>query len=69
MTDLVTDVETFLARTRMNPQVFGRKVCRNSRLVERLRSGGDVQTRTADKIRSFIVDHGAQHSATSATVK
>lgn len=54
---LVDEIEAFLRESGMGEKTFGHKVQREWRLVERLRSGGDVTTRTAEKIRAFIADH------------
>lgn len=51
---LVAEIEQFLLETGMEPTMFGHRVQKEWRLVDRLRKGGDVTTRTAEKIRSFI---------------
>ena len=59
---LVDEIEAFLRESGMGEKTFGHKVQREWRLVDRLRAGGDVTTRTAEKIRTFIADHRTQES-------
>ena len=54
---LVDEIEQFLRESGMEPTIFGHKVQREWRLVDRLRAGGDVTTRTANKIREFIAEN------------
>lgn len=54
---LVAEIDEFLRESGMEPTIFGHRVNREWRLVDRLRSGGDVTTRTADKIRNFIAEN------------
>lgn len=55
--NLIDEIERFLAQTGMEPTMFGHRVNREWRLVDRLRAGGDVTTRTADKIRTYIAEN------------
>lgn len=56
---LVDEIENFLRESGMEATIFGHRVNREWRLVDRLRSGGDVTTRTAEKIRTFIEQNRA----------
>lgn len=53
-TPLLIEIDAFLARTGMAPSYFGKISVGNSELVDRLRAGGDVRTRTAERVRAFI---------------
>jgi hypothetical protein len=55
--DLLKEIEAFLALTGMGPSHFGKQACGNSELVERLRKGKDVHTRTAKAARDYIAAH------------
>ena len=55
---LVKDIERFLRETGMEETIFGHRVQREWKLVERLRGGGDVTTRTAEKIRAYMANYG-----------
>ena len=52
--DLLNEIETFLARSKLGSSYFGKAACGNSEVVERLRNGGTVTLVTAQKIRDFI---------------
>lgn len=54
---LLTEIESFLAKSGMAATTFGQKAVHEWRLVERLRDGGDVTTRTAERIRAFMAAH------------
>lgn len=54
MQPLLNEINAFLSETGMHPQIFGRKACRNGRLVERLQAGGRVWPETEDKVRRWI---------------
>lgn len=56
ITPLLTEIDAFLTRTGMAESTFGQKAVHEWRLVPRLREGGDVTTRTADRIREFMRD-------------
>jgi hypothetical protein len=63
---LLTEIESFLARHEMAATTFGLYAARNTRLVTRLRDGGDVTTATADQIRSFIRETDKRAAAIKA---
>ena len=54
---LLIEIESFLEVSGMAATTFGQKAVHEWRLVERLRDGGDVTTRTAERIREFIAQH------------
>lgn len=51
---LLASVEAFLERHNMPPTTFGAKAVNDAKLVANLRSGADIRTRTADRIREFM---------------
>lgn len=53
-TRLIAKIEAFLAETGMGPSHLGQRAAVGSEVVKRLRSGGDVTTRSADKLNAFI---------------
>lgn len=55
-TDLLTDIDAFLAQTGIGPSYFGKAACGNSELVERLRSGGRVWPETEAQVRAFMAE-------------
>lgn len=63
---LLIEIDSFLARSGMAASTFGQKAVHEWRLVERLRAGGDVTTRNAERIRAFIADHDAAPARPSA---
>jgi hypothetical protein len=52
--DLITEIDAFLAETRIGPSYFGKKACGNSELVDRLRDGKPILTSTERKVRDFM---------------
>jgi len=54
MTQLLTDIEGFLAETGMGESYFGKRAVNNSELVPRLRDGGRVWPETEERIRQFM---------------
>ncbi len=51
---LLSEIESFLDRTGMAHTTFGLRAVNDAKLVGHLRAGGDVRTRTADRILKFI---------------
>lgn len=66
-TQLLSEIETFLAETGMNAQKFGWEAKHNRRLVERLRAGRDVNTKTAERVRAFMAEQREQTKFQEAT--
>lgn len=57
---LLSEIDAFLARhPEIAPSTFGRKAVNDGKLIDRLRSGGDITTRRADRVRQFIRTHVA----------
>ena len=57
---LLPEIEAFLAETGIAETTFGQRAYGDWRLLERLREGGDVTTRTAEKIRAFMASPEAR---------
>lgn len=62
-TDLLSEIRAFLKETRMGKSYFGKAAVGNSELVGRLKSGGTVTLRTAQKVRSFMDERRQQTEA------
>lgn len=59
MTDrekLLHDIEHFIKSAEMTPTRFGVLAMNDRALLHRLRSGGDVRTETARRLREFMKD-------------
>ena len=52
--ELLEQIETYLARTRIPPSKFGRVVVGDPRFVEDLRGGRVPRRRTCERVRSFL---------------
>lgn len=59
---LLSDIEAFIARTKMGESYFGKRATGNSELVKRLRADKRIWPETAAKVRSFIRDYDSRHS-------
>jgi len=57
---LLGEIEEFLRRNDIPPTTFGRLSANDMTLVRRLRSGSDVRTATADRLRKFMSDYDAK---------
>ena len=55
-TNLLQEIEAFMAETGIGAFRFGIKAIRNGRLVERLRSGGRVWPETEKEIRLYMAN-------------
>jgi hypothetical protein len=58
-TEILREIEGFLADTEMPKTVFGLRVANDGKLVDRLRDG-NVTLKTAQRIRDFIAQHRAE---------
>jgi len=58
--DLLRQIDTFLADTGMGPTYFGQRAVGNSKLVARLREGQSVNLETAIRVRDFIAAQRAR---------
>lgn len=56
---LLHEIEAFLGETQMSASYFGKRAVGNSELVARLRDGGDVTLRTAERVRLFMAESPA----------
>lgn len=54
--DLLTEIDRFLAAEKIGEHRFGILAAKNGRLVERLRSGGRIWPETADQVRDFMAE-------------
>ena len=52
--NLLPEIDRFLARSGWSDYTFGFKAIKNGRLVERLRRGGRIWPETEMEIRAFI---------------
>jgi hypothetical protein len=59
-TDLILEIEKFIADHGMAESTFGRKVVSDWRLLSDLRKGRELRSRTVARIREFMNSHGAQ---------
>lgn len=57
--DLLSEIEKFLASEKIGEHRFGILAANNGRLVERLRSGGRIWPETEQQVRSFMADRRA----------
>ena len=53
---LLAEIEDFIAKSHVAPSKFGVLAMNDSAFVGRLRSGGDVRTETARRVRDFMRD-------------
>lgn len=53
-TDLLSEIDSYLAEAKFGEHRFGILAVSNGRLVERLRSGGRIWPDTEERVRSFI---------------
>lgn len=56
MSDLLADVEAFLALSGMTPTVFGRSALGDPGLVPDIRGGRELLPRTEKRLRDFMRD-------------
>ena len=53
-TELISEIERFMAERGISEHRFGILAVKNGRLVERLRSGGRIWPDTEERIREFM---------------
>jgi hypothetical protein len=51
---IVKEIDAFLADTGMAETYFGALAVKNPNLISRVRAGGDMNSRTIDRVREFI---------------
>lgn len=59
---ILSEIEAFLSASGMGESYFGRVAAGNTELVSRLRAGGDVHMKTAERVREFIAQRQDCHS-------
>ncbi len=59
---LLQEISGYCRRVGMAESTFGRLAVNDGKLVSRLRFGGRVTVATAERVRSFINDHGPQQN-------
>jgi hypothetical protein len=57
MTNIVSEIDEFLASTGMKPTAFGDRVMRDRHLVRQLRNGRRIWPETEQKIRIFMAEY------------
>lgn len=62
---LLSEIEAFLSRTGMEASTFGQKAVHDWRQVERLRAGGSVSLRKAERLRTYMEQHRARGAESS----
>lgn len=54
---LLKEIEEFIEKHGIPASTFGREAINDTALVGRMRAGGDVQLKTADRIRKHMKDY------------
>jgi len=57
--DLLAEIDAYLEKYEMAPSAFGRLVMNDGHFVTRIRAGGQVLSRTVDRVRAFMANYGA----------
>lgn len=65
-TDLLSEIEDFLAAEGIGEHRFGILAASNGRLVERLRAGGRIWPETEQQVRDFIAARRASQPERAA---
>ncbi len=55
--NILTEIDTYLAKTEMAPSTLGLKAINDGKAVNRLRSGKRMWPETIDKLRQFMRDN------------
>ena len=58
--EVIKEIDAFLADTGMAETYFGALAVKNPNLVSRLKAGSDMNSRTIDRVREFIVSERAR---------
>lgn len=56
----ISEIETFLVRTKMSVSLFGDLACNDRMFVHDLRRGREPRFSTMEKVRRFMADHGTR---------
>ena len=71
--ELLDQIETYLAQTRIPPSKFGRMVLGDPRFVEDLRAGRRPRATTLDRVRAYLVkrhaDDGVRNNAVQMLIE
>jgi hypothetical protein len=59
MEQLLSEIETFIAAHKMRPTRFGQLAVNDPHLVKDLKGGREVMSRTAQRIRDFMLTYMA----------
>ena len=62
---LVAEIEAYAAATGMAVRTFCKKAAGNSELVERMRGGGSVTLKIAERVRNYIRANPAKRAGSS----
>jgi hypothetical protein len=54
MMTLLEEIEAYLAQSHLAATTFGQRVAKDTYFVQRLRNGGDVTTKTAERVRAWM---------------
>lgn len=54
--ELLVEIEQFCREAEIAEATFGSRAVRDGKFVDRLRSGGGVTLRTAERVRAYIAD-------------
>lgn len=60
MDALLREIEAHLREFDVAESTFGRRAVNDGKLVDRLRRGGDVTLKTAERVRAFIASERAK---------
>lgn len=61
-TELLREIDEFMAEYRIGEHRFGILAINNGRLVERLRKGGRIWPETEERVRTFMEDERARRA-------
>ena len=67
--EVLADIESFLAATGMKTTMFGVRVANNGKLVERMRAGGEMTHKTIVRIESFLARCEVEGADAVANIK
>jgi hypothetical protein len=65
-TNLLSEIEKFMAEANLGPHRFGILAASNGRLVERLREGGRIWPDTEQQVRKFMREYRRKAKAGAA---
>jgi len=65
---LISDIEDYCRRGGLAESTFGRQAVNDGKFVGRLRGGGNVTTRTIERVRRFMREHAADNGSAPGAV-